>query len=97
MRRFGRTVIIIVVLVALAAAILSFQEIKLGNFERGGDTPLGLSLGLDLQGGSHLVYRALLIDPQTNEQVTVTEDQMEALKRTIERRVNASGLGEPII
>ena len=48
MRRFGRTVIIIVVLVALTAAILSFQEIKLGNFERGGDTPLGLSLGLDL-------------------------------------------------
>ena len=97
MRRFGRTVIIIVVLVALTAAILSFQEIKLGNFERGGDTPLGLSLGLDLQGGSHLVYRALLVDPQTNEKVTVTEDQMEALKRTIERRVNASGLGEPII
>ena len=97
MRRFGRTIIIIVVLVALTAAILSFREIKLGNFERGGDTPFGLSLGLDLQGGSHLVYRALLVDPQTNEKVTVTEDQMEALKRTIERRVNASGLGEPII
>jgi protein-export membrane protein SecD len=89
---------VIVVLVALTAAILSFQEIKLGDFERGAtSTPLGLSLGLDLQGGSHLVYRALLTDPVTGEVITVTDDQMEALKRTIERRVNASGLGEPII
>jgi protein-export membrane protein SecD len=83
--------------VALTAAILSFQEIKLGNFERGGDTPLGLSLGLDLQGGSHLIYKAALTDEVTGEPIAVTEDDMESLKRTIERRVNASGLGEPII
>jgi protein-export membrane protein SecD len=95
--RYGRTVILIAVLVALTAAILSFQEIKLGNFERGGDTPLGLSLGLDLQGGSHLIYRAALTDEVTGEPIAVTEDDMESLKRTIERRVNASGLGEPII
>jgi len=95
--RYGRTVIFIAVLVALTAAILSFQEIKIGNFERGGDTPLGLSLGLDLQGGSHLIYKAALTDEVTGEPIAVTEDDMESLKRTIERRVNASGLGEPII
>jgi preprotein translocase subunit SecD len=95
--RYGRTVIFIAFLVALTTAILSFQEIKIGNFERGGDTPLGLSLGLDLQGGSHLIYRAALTDEVTGEPIAVTEDDMEALKRTIERRVNASGLGVPII
>ena len=89
MGRYGRMVIFIAVIVIVAALILGFQSISIGDFERGGDTPLGLSLGLDLQGGSHLVYQA---DP-----VEVTEDQMYALKRTIERRVNNSGLGEPII
>ena len=97
MRRYGRAVIFIAVLVAMSVAILSFQEIKLGGFERGGDTPLGLSLGLELQGGSHLVYQAALTDPETGELIPVTEDQMKALKRIIERRINASGLGEPII
>ena len=106
MVRYGRTVIIIVIAVALAGGILGFQKISLGEFERGDDTPLGLSLGLDLQGGGHLVYQANLTDPETGETridpdtgdvVKVTEDQMESLKKAIERRVNSAGLGEPII
>ena len=97
MGRYGRTVIGIAVVVVLAGLILGFQKIAIGNFERGGDTPLGLSLGLDLQGGSHLVYQAALKDPDTGEPVQVTPDQMDSLRRTIERRVNGSGLGEPII
>lgn len=98
MRRHIRSLIIIVVLVAVAGAAIGFQRINVGGFERGGvDTPLGLSLGLDLQGGSHLVYEADLIDEATNESITPTLDQMEALRRTIERRINASGLGEPIL
>mgnify|MGYP000206297654 FL=1 len=97
MRRYGRTVVFIAVLVTLATLILAFQTITIGDFERGNDTPLGLSLGLDLQGGSHLLYQATLRDPDTGELLDVSADQMEALKRTIERRVNASGLGEPII
>ena len=78
-----------------AGLILGFQTISLGNFERGGDTPLGLKLGLDLQGGSHLVYQAR--DNETGEPVVPEPQTMEALKRSIEKRVNASGLGEPII
>lgn len=98
MRRYGKTVVFIAVIVALAAIILAFQQIEIGGFKRGEpDTPLGLSLGLDLQGGSHLIYEADLRDPETDEVIEVTADQMEALMRTIERRVNASGLGEPII
>ena len=98
MGRYGRTVLIIVVIVALAALTLGFRTISIDQFQRGSeDTPLGLSLGLDLQGGGHLVYQANLTDPDTGESVAVTEDQMESLKRTIERRVNGAGLGEPII
>ena len=97
MGRYGRILIIIAIIVALAGAILGFQKISLGEFERGGDTPLGLSLGLDLQGGGHLVYQANLTDPETGAVLEVSEDQMESLKRAIERRVNSAGLGEPII
>ena len=97
MRRNARALILILVLVVSSVLILGFQKFSIGNFERGDDTILGLSLGLDLQGGSHLVYQAALTDPDTGEPVQPTSDQMAALKKTIERRVNASGLGEPII
>ena len=97
MRRHLRALTVITVLLALAVLALGFQKVDIGPFERGDDTLLGLSLGLDLQGGSHLVYRADLRDPATDEVIPPTQDQMESLKATIERRVNASGLGEPII
>ena len=98
MGRYGRTVIIIAVVVIAAGLILGFQTFSIGGFQRGSDnTLLGLSLGLDLQGGSHLVYQTNLVDPNTGAPVEVTPDQMDALKLNIERRVNSSGLGEPII
>jgi protein-export membrane protein SecD len=96
--RYGRTVIIIAVVVIAAGLALGFQTFSVGGFQRGSDnTLLGLSLGLDLQGGSHLVYQTNLVDPNTGARVEVTQDQMDALKLNIERRVNSSGLGEPII
>ena len=97
MGRYGRTIAMIGVIVILAGLILGFQTISIGDFQRGGDTPLGLSLGLDLQGGGHLVYQANLTDPDTGETIDVSPEQMDSLKRTIERRVNGAGLGEPII
>jgi len=84
-------------IVAVCGTVLGIQNLEIGNFQRGGNTLLGLTLGLDLQGGSHLVYKADLEDPITGEDMEVSEDQMRALVRTIERRINASGLGEPII
>ena len=95
MRRYARTLTVIAVLVPLSVLALSFQTIKIGGFERGSTAPLGLNLGLDLQGGSHLVYQA--IDRDTGEPVAPPAEQMSALKRSIERRVNAAGLGQPII
>ena len=103
MRRYARILIFIVVLVVLSGLAVGFKTIKIGNFERGGeDTLLGLTLGLDLQGGSHLVYQASLFsEPEepgmSGDRIPPTADQMDALKRTIERRLNSSGLGEPIL
>ena len=92
MRRYARSLTLIAVLVTLAGIILGIQTITIGEFERGGDNALGLSLGLDLQGGSDLRYQA--VDTATGEPITPEKDQMESLKRSIEERVNASGLGE---
>ncbi len=97
MRRNARALIAIVLLVVGAVLTLSFQTIELGNFGRGGDTLLGLSLGLDLQGGSHLVYQGEPIMSDGGEPQPPTAEDMESLKLIIERRVNSSGLGEPIV
>ena len=54
----------------------------------------GLTLGLDLKGGSHLVYEADLSKKDPSQ----TDDHaMEGVKQKIERRVNAYGVTEPII
>ena len=54
----------------------------------------GLTLGLDLKGGSHLVYEADLSqkDPSQSD-----DDAMRGVLGKIERRVNEYGVTEPII
>ena len=58
-----RLTLIVLVILGLAVASLAFRDININipgipEFERGGPGPLGLKLGLDLQGGGHLVYQA---------------------------------------
>ena len=50
-------------------------------------------LGLDLSGGTHLLYKA---DVSTLPAGGIN-DSMEALRDVIERRVNAFGVGEPVV
>lgn len=50
-------------------------------------------LGLDLDGGSHLIYKADVSDVAPGEINT----SMEALRDTIERRVNLFGVSEPLV
>ncbi len=50
-------------------------------------------LGLDLSGGTQLVYRADL----SNLQGSDVSDSMAALRDTIERRVNLFGVAEPLV
>lgn len=48
-------------------------------------------LGLDLQGGAHLVYEADVSDIEENEK----NDAVEGVRNVIERRVNGMGVAEP--
>ncbi len=50
-------------------------------------------LGLDLQGGSHLVYQADFKDIKPQDQA----DALNSIKDTIERRVNSFGVSEPLV
>lgn len=50
-------------------------------------------LGLDLSGGSHLVYKADISGVKSGEVST----SMDALRDVIERRVNLFGVSEPIV
>ena len=60
MRRNLRIFLIIAVMFILAVLVLWNQDVDLpgDSFDRGGTGPLGLTLGLDLRGGAHLVYQA---------------------------------------
>ncbi len=51
-------------------------------------------LGLDLRGGSHLVYA---IDLTKKDPAQTDADVIEGVKQKIERRVNAYGVTEPIV
>lgn len=54
---------------------------------------LPFHLGLDLLGGTHLVYEADISNISTDER----GDSMEGVRDVIERRVNAFGVSEPVI
>jgi len=98
MRRIAiRRFVLIALIVGGAAYSIAVPRVDFEIFgvevKRGGDTPLGLTLGLDLEGGSHLVYEARPAD----EDSLPSEDQMEGILKIIEKRVNSFGVAEPNI
>ena len=54
---------------------------------------LKINLGLDLQGGVHLEYKADISKIDSSK----VADAMQAAQDVIERRVNAFGVGEPLV
>ncbi|HLC94897.1 MAG TPA: protein translocase subunit SecD [Patescibacteria group bacterium] len=54
---------------------------------------LSINKGLDLQGGIHLEYRADVSQVAEDKQ----DDALSAAEAVIERRVNAFGVGEPLV
>ncbi len=63
------------------------------DLDRGDDENLlGLSLGLDLKGGSHLVYRATKEDGSPAD-----AEDLEGVRKILEKRVSSFGLAEPTI
>src|SRR6056297_3218349 len=51
-----------------------------------------INLGLDLEGGSHIVLQA-----QPTEEREINNEVMSGIQQVIERRVNQLGLTEPVI
>ena len=85
------TTIIVVVGLAITAIAIQKIDTPVINFQRGTDHALGLELGLDLAGGTHLVYQA------GDETFEPTSAQMEGLIDNITRRVDSLGVAEPSI
>ncbi|MCD6177861.1 protein translocase subunit SecD [bacterium] len=76
------TLLFVLILVVIAAL---FDLSIIGNRP--------FKLGLDLQGGSHLVYQADLSQIEKKDWAST----MEGLRDVIERRINLFGVGEPIV
>jgi protein-export membrane protein SecD len=85
-----RGLVLVAILVVISVVVLAISEVSVLGFTRGGDSPLGLSFGLDLEGGTHLVYKVVSEDGQGEP----TKDDMEGLRNIIDRRVNEFGVSE---
>src|SRR3989338_4239561 len=79
----------------IAALVVLLVGLGIGWFVYASQTTpwLPLKLGLDLSGGTQLVYRADLSNIQGGD----VADSMAALRDTIERRVNLFGVAEPLV
>lgn len=83
-----------IIILALGAAWLvlpSGSRINLQKLKISYNKSFPIKLGLDLQGGSHLVYQADLKDIKGSDRTAT----MSAVRSTIERRVNSFGVAEP--
>lgn len=69
----------------MAAEAIGFDAIKMNDE--------GFRLGLDLQGGAHLVYEADMSEIPNEDR----EEAVEGIRDVIERRVNAYGVSEPLV
>ena len=80
--------VLIFIIVLFGLALWSIVPLDKNVFGR-----QGLTLGLDLKGGSYLVYQADLrdIEPGNRDEI------MEGVKGVIEGRINALGITEPVI
>jgi preprotein translocase subunit SecD len=92
MRRAGP--ILIVLIGVLALIINFFPGLKLPDPASGDGSwrPVVTKLGLDLEGGLRVEYQALPKDGQSP-----TPEAMGVIKDIIERRVNQTGVSEPVV
>ncbi len=97
-----RLLVVSILLVAIVAGFLDYPQI----WNKAADSinskiPLNIPhyvnlpfhLGLDLQGGTHLVYQADVSQVPKKDQ----EEAVEGVRDVIERRVNAFGVAEPLV
>ncbi|HEX3099418.1 MAG TPA: preprotein translocase subunit SecD [Patescibacteria group bacterium] len=85
-----------ILLIALAAAWIVWphgSRINLDKLHINFHKDFSTHLGLDLQGGSHLVYQADFSNVSAADQKVA----LNAVRDTIERRVNSFGVSEPLV
>ncbi|MTI79764.1 MAG: protein translocase subunit SecD [Firmicutes bacterium] len=82
------SLLVMVAVVTVLALIPVFPEEKVPWLP----VTKNIDLGLDLQGGVHVVLEA-----QDTENIKVDDQKMEQLLATIERRVNGFGVSEPVV
>jgi protein-export membrane protein SecD len=92
-----RILAVLILLLGVGVAFFVFKsEPKLNkNFEQSNSffKKFPFVLGLDLSGGSHLVYKADVSGIASGQ----VSDSMNALRDVIERRVNLFGVSEPVV
>ena len=91
MRKLGLwRILFIPLVIAIATYSLAFQNINVDlpgiQFQRGSDAILGMHLGLDLQGGSHLVYQA-----RGTKELTITLEKPASDLNAVEDVFNKIG------
>ncbi len=83
-------IIILTICLVISLLVIFINPIKINNWERGNnDNLLGMVLGLDLKGGTHLVYS---ITSTAGEEPTV--EDAEGVRKIIDKRVNEFGVSE---
>ena len=87
-RKVYLVIFLIFVLAFLAGNLVYPQFLKLPHFPE-----IPFKLGLDLQGGTHLVYEADLSNIEKKDYSSA----MQGLRDVIERRVNLFGVREPMV
>lgn len=87
--------VLVLILMGVSAYIVypNNQGININKYGIQYYNDLKFRLGLDLQGGTHLVYQADTKDIASEDK----ESAMSGVRDVIERRVNAYGVSEPIV
>ena len=84
--------ILFIILIVLGSIIIDMPNgpnIKLGNWHR----EIKVHLGLDLQGGTHMVYELDMSKIESED----FDDAAQSVVDVIEKRVNVLGVSEPIV
>ncbi len=89
-------VFLFVILIGLGAAWIALPQGSKINLTKLGidyNKEFPIKLGLDLQGGAHLVYQADFKEIAEEDR----KDALTSVRDTIERRVNSFGVSEPLV
>lgn len=92
----GRALAVVLLLATVVAGFYDFPGVYNAAAAKIGAPQVeetDFRLGLDLQGGTHLIYEADMSEIEEDDR----EEALEGVRDVIERRVNAFGVSEPVV